>query len=108
MVLTAGQAGDMPVLAEVMSRLRVPRRRGRPRTRPDMVLADTAYSSRAVRDHLRRCGIGTVIPVPADQEATGCVAAAGAAGRPPSLSESNESSGVSMRAQAARASWDPI
>lgn len=39
-VLTAGQAGDAPAFADVMDRLRVPRRRGRPRTRPDVVLAD--------------------------------------------------------------------
>ncbi|MFF1542336.1 IS5 family transposase [Streptomyces sp. NPDC058291] len=66
-VLTAGQAGDAPAFTDVMARLRVPRRRGRPRTRPDVVLADKAYSSRAIRDHLRRRGIRAVIPVPADQ-----------------------------------------
>ncbi|MFG2331057.1 IS5 family transposase [Streptomyces sp. NPDC048604] len=42
-VLTAGQAGDAPAFGDVMARLRVPRRRGRPRTRPDVVLADKAY-----------------------------------------------------------------
>ncbi|MBB5809550.1 transposase [Streptomyces collinus] len=52
-----------------MARLRVPRRRGRPRTRPDLVLADKAYSSRAIREHLRKRGIRAVIPVPADQHA---------------------------------------
>lgn len=66
-VLTAGQAGDAPAFTEVMARLRVPRRRGRPRTRPDVVLADKAYSSRAIREHLRKRGIRAVIPVPADQ-----------------------------------------
>ncbi|WP_424864378.1 IS5 family transposase [Streptomyces sp. SAI-163] len=65
--LTAGQVGDAPAFTEVMARLRVPRPRGRPRTRPDLVLADKAYSSRAIRDHLRRRGIQAVIPVPADQ-----------------------------------------
>lgn len=50
-----------------MARLSVPRRRGRPRTRPDLVLADKAYSSRAIREHLRKRGIRAVIPVPADQ-----------------------------------------
>ncbi|MCX5174317.1 IS5 family transposase [Streptomyces virginiae] len=66
-VLTAGQAGDAPAFTEVMARLRVPRGRGRPRTRPDVVLADKAYSSRAIREHLRKRGIRAVIPVPADQ-----------------------------------------
>jgi transposase len=66
-VLTAGQAGDAPAFPEVMSRLRVPRPRGRPRTRPDVVLADKAYSSRAIREYLRKRHIRTVIPIPADQ-----------------------------------------
>ncbi|GGU47355.1 hypothetical protein GCM10010289_79920 [Streptomyces violascens] len=32
-----------------------------------MILADKACSSRAIREHLRRRNIRTVIPVPADQ-----------------------------------------
>ncbi|WUG94106.1 IS5 family transposase [Streptomyces violaceus] len=57
---TAGQARDAPAFTAVVARLRVPHRRGRPRTRPDKVLTDKAYSSRAIRDHLRRHGIQTV------------------------------------------------
>jgi transposase len=68
-VLTPGQAGDAPAFGQVMARLRVPRRTGRPRTTPDVVLADKAYSSRAIRSHLRRRGIRAVIPQPADQAA---------------------------------------
>ncbi|MFI2318371.1 hypothetical protein [Streptomyces sp. CB00072] len=34
-----------------------------------MVLADKAYSSRAIRAHLRRRGIRAVIPQPSDQAA---------------------------------------
>lgn len=52
-----------------MARLRVPRGQGRPRTRPDVVLADEAYSSRAIREHLRKRGIRAVMPVPTDQRA---------------------------------------
>jgi transposase len=40
---------------------------GRPRTRPGQVLADKAYSSRAIRSHLRRRRITATIPEPADQ-----------------------------------------
>lgn len=40
---------------------------GRPRTRPDRVRADKAYSSRAIRHHLRSRGVVAVIPEPADQ-----------------------------------------
>ncbi|PJN29485.1 hypothetical protein CG736_02825 [Kitasatospora sp. CB02891] len=45
------------------------RARRRPRTTPDAVLADKAYSSRAIRTRLRRRGIRAVIPQPADQAA---------------------------------------
>ncbi|WP_399937020.1 IS5 family transposase [Streptomyces sp. BBFR25] len=66
--VTAGQAGDAPAFEVVMAGIRVPRSGpGRPRTRPDAVLADRAYSSRAIREHLRRRGIRAVIPQPADQ-----------------------------------------
>ncbi|MEW2314032.1 IS5 family transposase, partial [Streptomyces bauhiniae] len=68
-VLTPGQAGDAPAFDQVMARLRVPRPKGRPRTTPDAVLADKAYSSRAIRTHLHRRGIRAVIPQPADQTA---------------------------------------
>lgn len=51
-----------------MASIRVPRTGpGRPRTRPDAVLGDRAYSSRAIRNHLRRRGIRAVIPQPSDQ-----------------------------------------
>ncbi len=67
--LTPGQAGDAPAFKHVMAALRVPRPIGRPRTRPAIVLADRAYSSRSIRAHLRRRGIQAVIPQPADQVA---------------------------------------
>ncbi|WP_095534425.1 IS5 family transposase [Streptomyces prasinus] len=66
--VTAGQAGDAPAFETVMASIRVMRSGpGRPRTRPDAVLADRAYSSRAIRNHLRRRGIRAVIPQPSDQ-----------------------------------------
>ena len=53
----------------LMGHLRVARRGpGRPRTRPDRVRGDKAYSSRAIRRHLRERGIVAVIPEPADQQ----------------------------------------
>ena len=69
-VVTGGQRGDSPQFTIVLDGIRVPRLGGgRPRTRPDRVLADKAYSSRANRTYLRRRGIGCVIPVKADQAA---------------------------------------
>jgi hypothetical protein len=42
---------------------------GRPRTRPDRVLAGKAYTSLANRDYLRRRGIKATIPIKTDQAA---------------------------------------
>ncbi|GAA2702416.1 hypothetical protein GCM10010412_100480 [Nonomuraea recticatena] len=42
---------------------------GRPRTRPDSLAADKAYSSRANRRYLRRRHIRHTIPEPRDQRA---------------------------------------
>jgi transposase len=69
-VVTAGQCGDAPQFTAVMDAIAVPRAgQGRPRRRPDRVLADKAYSSRAIRAWLRQRGIAAAIPVPADQAA---------------------------------------
>jgi transposase len=69
-VITAGQRHDSIVFTAVMDRVHVLRRgRGRPRTRPGHVLADKAYSNRAIRASLRRRGIHATIPEPADQQA---------------------------------------
>ena len=52
-----------------MNCLRVPRPVAHPRTTPEVVLADKAFSSRAIRAHLCRRGIRAVIPQSADQAA---------------------------------------
>ncbi len=67
-VITAGQRGDSPQFQAVLEGIRVRRPGGgRPRTRPDRVLGDKAYSSRANRAYLRRRAIRCTIPEPADQ-----------------------------------------
>ncbi|MEU8772174.1 IS5 family transposase [Streptomyces griseus] len=67
-VVTAGQRGDAPLFTEVMNRIRVPRPGGgRPRTRPVHVLADRAYSSREIREYLRRRQVSHTIPEKRDQ-----------------------------------------
>lgn len=61
---------------------------GRPRTRPDRVRGDKAYSSRAIRTYLRGRGITAVIPQPADQ--IGHRKRRGSAGgRPPAFDKEN-------------------
>lgn len=62
-LLTPGQAAAAAGAVEGRPTL------GRPRTTPCAVLADKAYSSRAIRAHLRSHGIVTVIPQPDDQKA---------------------------------------
>ncbi|MFD6985171.1 protein kinase [Streptomyces sp. NPDC059956] len=64
-----GRAAGAPARPEVTARLWVPRPIGRPRTTPDVVLPDKAYSSRAIRTDLRLRGIRAVIPQPSDQVA---------------------------------------
>src|SRR5207248_3349699 len=67
-VITAGQRGDSPQFQAVLDGIRVPRLGpGRPRQRPDRVLADKAYSSKANRAYLRQRGIRCTIPVKQDQ-----------------------------------------
>src|SRR5882757_4671611 len=68
LVVTAGQRGDSPQFQVVLGRIRVARcGRGRPRCRPDRVLADKAYGSRANRAYLRGRGIRCTIPEKTDQ-----------------------------------------
>ena len=66
--VTAGQAGDSPMLKPLLEHLAVDRLGpGRPRTRPDALIGDKAYSSRANRVALRAMRTKTVIPQPSDQ-----------------------------------------
>ena len=69
-VITPGQRNDAVIFEPVMAGILIGRRdRGAARTRPGRVLADKAYSSRAIRSHLRRRRIKATIPEPADQQA---------------------------------------
>lgn len=83
--VTAGQAGDSTMLKPLLEHLAVDRLGpGRPRTRPDALIGDKAYSSRANRAALRARRTKTVIPQPTDQ--IGHRLRRGAAGgRPPAF-----------------------
>ncbi|WP_411156585.1 transposase [Nocardia abscessus] len=75
--------GDSPLFTTVLEAIDVPRLGlGRPRKRPDRVLADKAYSSHANRARLRRRGIRATIPIPANQT-TNRRNRGSASGRPP-------------------------
>ncbi|MFI1628151.1 IS5 family transposase [Streptomyces noursei] len=63
-----GQRGDCPMFVTVLEGLRIRRRGpGRPRSRPDRVRGDKAYSSCQTRAYLRRRGIKATIAQPDDQ-----------------------------------------
>jgi transposase len=68
-VLTGGNINDCTQLTQVMATINVARRgAGRPRTRPDHVIADKGYSSAKIRRYLRRRGITHTIPERRDQQ----------------------------------------
>lgn len=91
LVVTARQRGDAPQFPTVMAAIKVPRLGpGRPRTRPEIVRADKAYSSRAVRQHLRSGKIRCTIPEPADASPPDSGAAAAVAARRPSTRPTTE------------------
>ncbi|WP_443061826.1 IS5 family transposase [Streptomyces sp. NBC_00425] len=69
LLLTPGQRHDSICARPLLECIRVPRTGlGRPRSRPDQVVADKAYSSRGFRTYLRRRGIACTIPEKSDQQ----------------------------------------
>lgn len=67
-MITGGQRNDGALLAAVLADIRVPRlAAGRPRTRPDAVIADKAYSAATYRRALHARGIKVVIPEKSDE-----------------------------------------
>ncbi len=68
MLITGGNVNDTTMMPGVLEAIRVPRAgKGRPRTRPDRVLADKGYPSKANRAWLRSRGIAATIPERDDQ-----------------------------------------
>ncbi|MDI1456485.1 IS5 family transposase [Streptomyces sp. ATE26] len=66
--VTAGTRNDCTQAEAVIDRIRVTRAGpGRPRTRPDRLVADKGYSARSFRAYLRRRGIKATIPERVDQ-----------------------------------------
>ena len=66
---TPGQRHDSICARPLLERIHVPRTGpGRPRCRPDQVIADKAYSPRGFRAYLRKRGIAHTIPEKADQQ----------------------------------------
>ncbi|WP_161793620.1 IS5 family transposase [Rhodococcus pyridinivorans] len=92
-ILTAGQAGDNPQLVPLLDRIEVARLGGgRPRSRPDAVVADKAYSHPSTRVLLRGRGIRFTCPERADQKA-GRAAKGSRGGRPPAFDRAEYAGG---------------
>ncbi|PPA60436.1 transposase [Micromonospora chalcea] len=84
-LLTPGQAGDNPQLLALLDAIRVNEPGpGRPRKRPEVLIADKGYAHDSTRRALRSRGIRHVIPERSDQVARR--AAKGShGGRPPAF-----------------------
>jgi transposase len=84
-IMTPGQDGDNPQLLPLLDGIRVARSGpGRPRSRPEAVLADKAYSHPSTRQALRKRQIRLVSPERTDQIARR-KAAGSHGGRPPAF-----------------------
>ena len=85
LLTSPGQRGDSPMFLPLLNNLRVScAGPGRPRTRPDRVRGDKAYSSRDNRAYLRQRRIKATIATPDDQRAHRR-ARGSAGGRPPAF-----------------------
>ena len=61
MMITAGNINDTTMMTATLEEIHVPRRQGRPRQRPDRVLADKGYPSKKNRAWLRGRKIAATI-----------------------------------------------
>ncbi|GHF27982.1 IS5 family transposase [Streptomyces mashuensis] len=83
LVVTPEQRADCTRFEPVVEKIRVPRiGAGRPRSRPNSVSADKAYSNPRTLAYLRKRGIGHIIPEKVDQ-ALNRIKRGSHGGRPP-------------------------
>lgn len=66
-ILTGGQVADTTMLPATLDEIRVTGASGRPRQRPDRLLADKGYPSKTNRAWLRERGVAATIPERDDQ-----------------------------------------
>ncbi|WP_399220739.1 IS5 family transposase [Streptomyces sp. T12] len=87
LVVTGGQRAGCTQFQTVLEKIRVPRvGPGRPRTKPDSLAADKAYSNSPCREYLRRRGIRHSIPEKTDSQAAR-LRKGSRGGRPPGFDE---------------------
>ena len=61
-LLASANCAEVKLAEATLERIRVPRKRGRPRKRPKRLVADRAYDSDPLRGWLRRKGVRPCIP----------------------------------------------
>ena len=61
--ISAGNEHDGLYFIDLVDRIALKGKKGRPRTKPDEINADPAYDSDEIRDYLRKRGIKSNIPV---------------------------------------------
>jgi transposase len=70
--VTAGQRHEAVMFEHLMEHTAVKRvGRGRPKRRPQRIVGDKGYSSKRIRQYLRRRGIGATIPRKSNERRTG-------------------------------------
>ncbi len=62
LLVEAANEAEITLAEDTLATVQVPQRRGRPKTRPQEVVADKAYDQRLFREHLRWRGIHPCIP----------------------------------------------
>ncbi len=62
LLVASAQEAEVRLAEPTLATIRVPRRRGRPKTRPVSIVADKGYDSDRFREGLRRRGIRPCIP----------------------------------------------
>jgi transposase len=66
--ISAGEAHDSKFFISVMQKVNIPVKRGRPRNKPEEVVADKGYDAKHIRMYLRKRGIKAMIPEKAIRE----------------------------------------
>jgi len=60
--LESASPGEVTLAEATLAEVRVPRAKGRPRQKPERVIADRGYDSDPLRQRLRRRGIELIVP----------------------------------------------
>ncbi|MFP5231856.1 MAG: IS5 family transposase [Acidobacteriota bacterium] len=60
--LESASPAEVTLAEATLAEVKVPRAKGRPRTKPERVIADGAYDSDPLRERLKKRGIGLIVP----------------------------------------------